>query len=213
MQIESLADSGNKKSIVKLDNGESFSLYKGEVRLLKLKEGAELSPAAYEQIMTVILPKRAKLRAMNLLKVRPYSEYDLTKKLKDGGYPESIICNAIDYVKSYGYINDDDYALNFIKTYSGRKSKKEIYNMLSMKGIKKETADAVFDSIDASCDRYPDEAFDESEIIYKALAKRGATGKESYEDRQKLFAYFYRRGFGTDAIYKAYERLSECDLT
>ncbi len=213
MLIESISDAGSKKCTVKLDNGESFSLYKGEIRLLKLKEGAELSSAAYEQIMTVILPKRAKLRAMNLLKVRPYSEYDLTRKLKDGGYPESVICNAIDYVKSYGYINDDEYALSFIKTYSGRKSKKEIYNMLSMKGIKKETADAVFDSLDAAAEVYSDEAFDESEIIYKALIKKGATGEESYEDRQKLFAYFYRRGFETDAIYKAYDRLHECHLT
>ena len=74
MLIESISDAGSKKCTVKLDNGESFSLYKGEIRLLKLKEGAELSSAVYEQIMTVILPKRAKLRAMNLLKVRPYSE-------------------------------------------------------------------------------------------------------------------------------------------
>ncbi len=212
MLIESLVDAGNKKSIVKLDNGESFSLYKGEIRLLKLKEGSELISSSYEQIMTVILPKRAKLRAMNLLKVRPYSEYDLTKKIKDGGYPESVICNALDYVKSYGYVNDDEYALNFIKTYSSRKSKKEIYNMLSRKGIKKETTDAAFDAIDASSEVYSFEAFDESEIIYKALIKKGATGKESYEDKQKLFAYFYRRGFGTDAIYKAYDRLCKCDI-
>ena len=79
---------------------------------------------AYSRISQMMSPISIdKLRAMNLLKSRPYTVKGLTDKLKDGGYPESVINIAIDYVSSYNYLNDKQYALDYIYTYKNSKNK------------------------------------------------------------------------------------------
>jgi regulatory protein len=202
-KIEAVARGRNK---VSLDSGESFILYTGELRLLKIKEGAELSEETYLQIVKGILPKRAKLRAMNLLKSRSYTEYQLKKKLLDTGYADSICEEAVAYVKSFGYINDREYAISYINEQASVRSRREIFQKLQQKGIQKSTLDAVFSEIYGETESGDESSFDEIAVIVKALKKRGFTGNESYEEKQKLLAYFYRRGFEMDKVYRAMDK-------
>lgn len=208
MQIDSIVPVTKDRNRVILDTGESFVIYKGEQRILKLTENSELPEDTYNRIMTVILPKRAKLRAMNLLKVRPYTEYQLRRKLSEGGYPDTVSEIAIEYVKSFGYIDDKTYAVDFIKSQTDCRSKKELYLKLSQKGIQREVLDYAFNVTYGSYSDAHDEcSFDETEVIIKALQKRHFTGNETYEERQKLLAYFYRRGFEMDNVFKAMDQL------
>ena len=208
MQIEKIQSVNKSRSKVFLDTGESFVLYNGELRLLKLKENSELTESVYKQIMEVVLPKRAKLRTMNLLKVKPYTEYGIRKKLIEGGYPSEVIDIAIDYVKSFGYINDKQYALDYIAMDKERHSKKEIYLKLSQKGIAKETLDSAFSELYGSySDSRKEASFDEKELVVKTLKKRGFTGSETYEEKQKMLAYFYRRGFDMDLVFSAMDEI------
>ncbi|MBR6309276.1 MAG: regulatory protein RecX [Lachnospiraceae bacterium] len=210
MLIESIEPVSKDRSRVKLEGGHEFVLYKGELRILKLKEGADLSDEVYRNIMETVLPKRAKLRALNLLKARAYTEYGLKKKLAEGGYPDSVSDIAIAYVKSYGYINDRQFALDYLSDQSAKRSKKELYQKLSSKGISKEILDGAFAEVYGSYkDAREESSFDETDVIVKTLKKRGFTGNESYEERQKLLAYFYRRGFEMDSVYKAMDSLKE----
>lgn len=210
MQISAIEPITKDRSRITLDSGESFILYKGEIRLLRLKEETELLPEVYNQIMTAILPKRAKLRLMNLLKTKSYTEYQLRKKLVEGGYPDSVTDIAVDYIKSYGYINDRQYAIDFIKSQSTGHSKKEIYLKLSQKGIHKETLDAAFNEVYGEYkDACIDSPTDEIAVIRKTLLKRGFSGEETYEERQKMLAYFYRRGFEMDKVYAAMDEIKE----
>jgi len=205
MLIEAIDEISKDRSRITLDTGEQFVLYKGELRLLKLKVSSEITNEMYRNIMEVVLPKRAKLRSMNLLKSKPYTEYQLTKKLRDGGYPEDVINEAVEYVKSYGYINDKQYALNFIREQTERRSKKELYQKLQQKGIGKEVLDAAFNETYGSYKDACEAEYDEKAVIMKTLKKKGFTGEETYEERQKLLSYFYRRGFDLDAVYGAME--------
>ena len=210
MLIESIEPVSKDRSRIKLEGGHEFVLYKGELRILKLKEGTDLSDEVYRNIMETVLPKRAKLRALNLLKARAYTEYGLKKKLTEGGYPDSVSDIAIAYVKSYGYVNDRQYALDYISERSAAYSKKELYQKLSQKGISKEILDGAFAEVYGSYkDARETSSFNETEVIVKTLKKRGFTGNESYEERQKLLAYFYRRGFEMDSVYKAMDSLKE----
>ncbi len=208
MFVESITEVSKERSRVVLDTGESFILYKSELRLLRLKDGSELPDDKYKQIMTVVLPKRAKLRAMNLLKARRYTEYMMRLKLHDGGYPDAVTEAAIEYVKSYGYIDDRSFAKDFIEYESASHSKREIVQKLQQKGISKALIEDVYSELIA-----PDTSVkislgcDEAEVIAKTLKKRGFTGNETYEERQKLLAYFYRRGFDMDKVYSLMDSL------
>ena len=208
MQINSIEPITKDRSRIKLGSGESFILYKGEIRLLRLKEGEELTEDIYSRIMMAVLPKRAKLRLMNLLKTKAYTEYQLRKKLLEGGYPDSVADIAIEYVKSYGYVNDRAYSIDYIKANSSVRSKKELYLKLSQKGIQRETLEAAFNEVYGDYkDAAIDSPTDEVAVIKKVLSKRGFTGSESYEERQKLLAYFYRRGFEMDKVYAAMDSI------
>ena len=206
MLIEKIETVTRGRNKISLDNGESFILYIGEMRLLKIKEGAELSEETYLQIVKGILPKRAKLRAMNLLKSRSYTEYQLKKKLLDTGYSDSISEEAVAYVKSFGYINDREYAISYINEQASLRSRREIFQKLQQKGIQKTTLDAVFSEVYGETENADESTFDEIAVIVKALKKRGFTGNESYEEKQKLLAYFYRRGFEMDKVYRAMDK-------
>ena len=98
---------------VYLDEQFAFVLYKGEIFRYHLEEGTELSEKDYQEIRQTIVLKRAKLRAMHLLTDMDRTEYQLKNKLIMGGYPEDIAEQALEYVKSFGYINDREYARRF----------------------------------------------------------------------------------------------------
>ena len=50
--------------------------------------------------------RRAKLRAIHLLEYRDRTEKDMRRKLQQGDYPPEVIDKTIEYLKSYGYIDD-----------------------------------------------------------------------------------------------------------
>ena len=115
MTVTKITEISKSKLKITIDEEFAFVLYKGELHHYRLQEGEEISDEVYSEIMEEILPKRAKLRAMNLLKARAYTVKQLTDKLREGGYPESIIEDAISYVISYGYLNDRFYAADYIE--------------------------------------------------------------------------------------------------
>ena len=108
---------------VYLDGESAFVLYKGELRRYHLEKGEELSEEDYEEIRQNIVLKRAKLRAVHLLTDMDRTEYQLKNKLLMGGYPEDIADQAMEYVKSFGYINDREYARRFVENKKHVKSR------------------------------------------------------------------------------------------
>lgn len=187
---------------VTLDQEFSFVLYKGELRSYKITLDNEISPTAYKEIMEEILPKRAKLRAMNLLKVRPYTEHGLRQKLVEGGYPEDIVDIAIDYVSSFNYIDDSQYSADYIDTYKDRKSRKRIIQDLSQKGVSKDIIQKAFMEME------DDDVNFEREQIRAILKKKHYSEDWPYEEKQKLLAYLYRKGYSIENL----DRLIETDM-
>ena len=135
MMVTKIEEINNKKVRVFIDNEFAFVLYKGELRLYKVKEGEEICDEAYSEIVEKVLPKRAKLRCMNLLKARAYTEKQLRDKLLQGEYTEKLIDVAIGYVKSYGYIDDRKYAEDYIAYHMENKNRKRMELDLYRKGI------------------------------------------------------------------------------
>ena len=102
MTVTGIEEINHKKVRIFIDNEFAFVLYKGELRLYQIKEGKEIGNEEYLEITEKLLPRRAKLRSMNLLKARAYTEKQLHDKLLQGEYPVETIHEAIEYVKSYG---------------------------------------------------------------------------------------------------------------
>ena len=54
--------------------------------------------------------KQAKQKALSLLNYMDRTESQLRQKLKEKSFDDDAIDEAVDYVKSFGYINDTGYA-------------------------------------------------------------------------------------------------------
>ena len=115
MIVTGLEELTKSRSRVSIDGEFAFVLYKGELRHFHLQVGEELGKKDYETIMQEILPKRAKLRAMNLLLKKDYTTAKLREKLLLGGYPEEIVDIALEYVASFHYVDDLRFAMDFIR--------------------------------------------------------------------------------------------------
>lgn len=199
MIITDIVEMSKTKVKVCMDNGLIFALYKGELKKFAIRQGDELSQEVYDVIMNEILLKRAKLRCMNLLKGRDYTEYQLVMKLKQGFYPQEVIDAAIAYMASYGYVDDVRYAQSYIRYAGHTKSRRQIENSLLQKGISKENIEQSY----AQC-LDEDSIAEEEELINKLLEKKHFDRQNAtYEECQRMVGFLYRKGFVLDKIYKA----------
>lgn len=198
MTVTGLEPINQSRYKVYIDQELAFALYKGELTSFGIKEGAELAEADYRLLMAEVLPKRAKLRSMNLLKARDYTEHQLRDKLKDGFYPPEVVEEAVAYVKSYHYIDDLRYASDYLNCYGESRSRRRIEQDLQQKGVAKEIIAEAYRQA-AEKNALPDE----TQLIAEQLRKKHFDREAAtYEETQKISAFLYRKGFSADAIRK-----------
>lgn len=199
MIVTDITPFDNKRSRIYIDGEFAFILYKGEIRDFDLRTGEEITSPVFDEITNVLIPKRAKLRAMNLLQKRDYTEYKLREKLKEGLYSEEIIDEAVEYLKSFKYLDDERYADDYIRYHLKDKSRSRLKQDLIQKGIKVDIIEQALVSA------YKDENEDPELKLCAALLKKKHYDPEnmSYEEKQKLMAFLYRKGFGSDVIHRA----------
>lgn len=184
------------RSKVFLDGEFAFVLYKGELRRFHLQEGSEISQRAYEEIMKEVLPKRAKLRAMNLLTKKDYTTAKLREKLVEGGYPEVIIQEALDYVASFHYVDDLRYAMDYIECHRENKTRRRIEQDLSARGIDRGVIAQAFSEWEQAGN-----AQDEAQMIRELFRKRGFDpDNASLSERRKEYAFLLRKGFSAERV-------------
>lgn len=199
MRITQIEELSKSRSRIFLDEEFAFVLYKGELRSFGIRPGEELDGENYTKIMTQLLPGRAKLRAMNLLKNRDYTVKQLHDKLKEGGYPEEIIQNVLAYVGDFRYTDDLRYAVNFISAHERTRSRRRLEQDLAARGIDR----AVMERAWAEWEEQGGSQ-DELGMIRKLLEKRHFEPEDAEPgERRKMYAFLMRKGFSADLVRKA----------
>ena len=188
---------------VYIDNEFAFVLYKGELHMYHIEVGRDISETDYEEITQKVLPKRAKLRAMKLLQKKTYTEKQLMDKLMEGFYPESLVQEAIAYVKSYHYVDDLRYALDYITYHQASKPLNRIRDDLFRKGIAK-------DVLEAAMVKWEEQGGenDELSMVNLHLQKKGYADNMERKEKQRIYAYLLRKGFSVETITKAMKNLT-----
>ena len=141
--------------------------------------------------------RRAKLRALHLLTAMDRTEAQLREKLQ-ASYCEEAVETAIEYVKSFGYINDERYVRVYIESKSRTKSRKQIeQELIYKKGISKEAVQRGFEEAQIT---------DISEVIRKYMDKKKINPQTcDYEQKQKFFAYMLRKGFQIEDMKRVFD--------
>ena len=141
--------------------------------------------------------RRAKLRALHLLTAMDRTEAKLREKLQTS-YCEEAVETAIDYVKTYGYLDDERYVRVYIESKSRTKSRKQIeQELIFNKGVSKEAVERGFEQAQMA---------DITEVIQRYMQKKKIDPRNcEYEQKQKFFAYMMRKGFQIDDLKKVFD--------
>lgn len=182
-----------------IDENFAFALYKGELHKYKIEEGMELPESDYKEILEQVIFRRARERALYLLKFSGRTEVELRRKLRTGYYPDQAVDAAVDFLKEYGYINDSGYAENYIEVYGKRKSKAELKGALLQKGVDKNLVEKLLS----------EQCPDEEEQVRSLLCKRKFSESDAPEQKRKNIAFLMRRGYSYDTIRHVMGRIEE----
>jgi len=202
--ISDIIEFDKKRSKVYIDGEFAFLLYKGELRDYSIKINNELSENSYEAITKELLPKRATKRAMNLLQKKDYTEKQLRDKLSEGLYSDEAMDAAIDYVKSYRYLDDRRFARDYVVYHIETRSKNRVVNDLSSKGISKQIIIDTFEELENE-GVFGNISENELNQITNLLNKKHYRSDMEYKDKQKILAFLLRKGYDMDLIKKAME--------
>lgn len=131
-------------------------------------------------------------RALSTLERGAKTEKQIRDYLLSKGFLEKSVESAILKLKEYGYVDDEAYAENYIKTYSRSKGKNRLKKELLLKGISSNIINYKLD-----------EPFDEEEE-YKnceTICQKYLKGKEkNLKTKQKAFNHLLNKGFGFDVV-------------
>lgn len=206
MIVTEVSEYTKSKYKVFLNDAFAFVLYKGDLRHYGIETGVDLSDEVIDSIYNEVLVKRARLRAMHLLEKRDYTAKAMRDKLKESLYPESIINDAVEYVKSYHYIDDERYAMAYINSHSQTMSRRQISDKLRLKGVSEDIINnCMEDYLEENADVFDTQLLN---LMRRLLGNTAASSLE-YKDRQKLFAKLYRKGYTVDKIEQAYRKCVE----
>ena len=182
-----------------LESGQSFMLYKSEVRKFHLSENEYIQQDNYSEIMEVLY-KRARERALYILDTAYKTEYQIREKLKNGLYPDEIIDSVVSYLSEYHLIDDLRYSVMYIEYKENSKSRRQIMQDLYGKGVKKQIIDIAFEESE-----YSDEKSLNS-IISQKIKKYNMNDTK---DIQKLYRYLLSKGYGYSEVKKALAAYTE----
>ncbi len=199
MVVTEIIEISKKQSRVYLDHEPGFVLYKGELSRYGIVQGQELPEDTHRMLLEELLPRRARLRAMNLLKSRDYTEKQLGDKLRTGGYPEPVVIQALEYVKSFHYIDDLRYAETYLNTFEGRKSLRRMEQDLQQKGIGRAVIDRAVAAWQEK-DGGQDELMMARRLLEKKHYDRDSCDRKQ---QQRLYGMLLYKGFSTEVIRKA----------
>lgn len=143
-----------------------------------LKKGLELGEERAKELFRELML----FRAYSFLSKKDYSKKELKLKLLTE-FPKTFpFEEVINILEEKNYVDDFSYAQNYIL--NKNLSKKKVYYDLSLRGIKKETIDEIYSTLN----------FDEKEDIRKILPKLDR------KDERKKVEYFLRKGYNLQDI-------------
>lgn len=175
-------------------------LYPGEVKKKKLVDGQVLSEEELSDLREEFGIPRAKKRALGILAKRDKTEAEIRKKLAESLTDPVSLEAAMDFVRSFGYVDDYRYSCDYLRNKRRRKSFRVIRMELSQKGIPGQILDEVFEEAGDQ------ELSDVREQIRK-YSKRFP--KLDWEAQQKIQGHFYRKGYDGGLIRRILEEFPE----
>ncbi len=197
MKISKLTQSNRKedRAVIHLDNGDSFSIHKDLIVENQLWAGKEITDELLLKVQKADLFYKLLDKALRKVSARPQSDNEIRQSLNTYIFKNKLVVEntqieaVMNRLVELGFVDDERFAKHFVERRSGKKSPKELKNLLRQKRV----APGIIDKVIGEA---PD---NESEIIGKLAAKKiKSYSHKSLNERdlkQKVLTFLYRKGF------------------
>jgi regulatory protein len=151
----------------------------------------------------------AKQKAYRLLALRPHSEKELEKKLREKGFPAVVIKETLEKLHDLKYLNDASFAAGWARNLVVNKlwGNRKIIASLREKGI---AADLIDLSLEQARQELPEE--EAIEILIKKKTAKKKPSAFDVKEKQKIFQAMMGRGFPPGLILNKLGRIKKEDI-
>jgi regulatory protein len=183
-----------------LDDEFSFGLY--VIHAVRLKIGQNLSDSEIDALQYEDQIESAFQKALTFLAYKPRTVFDVRKKLIDGGYSGQIVETILEKLLEKDYLNDQQYAENWIENKSINKprGKKLVRLELKHKNIDQEIIEDAVNQMDQ-----------DEELAFRAAERYHKRLLNLEEDvfKRRLTGFLIRRGFSYSTVRPIVEGFTE----
>lgn len=168
-----------------VDGEFAFAISLELVLKFRLKAGCEISEQELDNIVFEGQKAEALSKALNYVSKSLKTNKQVKTYLFGKGYNENVVFYVLDKLKEYSYINDADYARQYVENCSLTQGKRMIEAKLMAKGIRKADIDLAFDSIEIP----------QKENAIKLAQKYLRNKEKTRENFAKTYRYLMGRGY------------------
>lgn len=166
----------------------------------RLKAGMKIDAAELEKLQFESEKTTAFDRALTHLSASMKSEKEMSDYLKKKGYLPAVIDYVLEKLRDYSFVDDEEYARQYVKSASKNKGRRLIGLELQRKGVSEEAVQTAVDEI-------PDEDAAARRVLQKYMRSRTADKETLY----KAFRYLLSKGFEYETARSALTAYGETE--
>lgn len=189
---------GKKKYTLTMANGNTFDVNVDVALSYSVHEG-EMEEERFKELLKESDRQNAKVYLYSMISRKPRTVKESRDRLYEKGYHKDAVEYAIKTLSSYGYLDDADYAKNFVENGSRNKGGYRLRREMQLKGVSEEDINLALGDLD-----------EEGEFESgKALAKKHLRGGDLRDEKvkEKLFRYLLARGYSYGVVKKILREL------
>lgn len=134
--------------------------------------------------------REARMRCLHLLQYSPRTVYQLERRLVGEGFCEEAVRDAIAYAGRFGYVNDEGYARNYVRSRGTKKSRRQLLAEMLQRGVPKDAALAALEE-------YQGEEEAVRRLVQKNLAQMSCPDEKALE---RLIGKLSGKGFRYELV-------------
>ena len=181
----------NKERVnVYIDNVYTFSAYSELIYKENLKVNSEVDEEKLLRIAQKENVSKCKETALRIIERSYKTEKEMQNKLIEKGYDSESVGIAINFLKEYNFINDNNYVKMYIKDRISTQGKQKIKYSLIRKGISADIIEEFLEDIESEDEKSA--AIELAKKKYKSISR---TETDRFKLWNKLCRYLVGRGY------------------
>ena len=197
MTLTELKQTGHERFLARFDTGEELRVTLGTVADCGLYAGLQLDDAGMETLRRKAARSKCRERALRVIGARPMSEKELRDRLVEKGETPENAEEAVEWLRGLHLVDDAEYAAVCVRHYAAKGyGPGRIRNELYRRGVPRALWDDALEELP-----------EQDDAIDRLLRKKLRGDVSDRDALRRATDCLYRRGFKSDDIRAAVERL------